>query len=106
MAEWLNAAVLKTVRWKHLTGSNPVSCANIDLWCNGKRSRLITDKVGVQIPSGQPRASFSFNARYPPYGAPSALKKELFCVVEAARNGAQRYFVLHDTPPKDHTTQK
>lgn len=35
MAERLNAAVLKTVGWKHLTGSNPVSCANIDLWCNG-----------------------------------------------------------------------
>ena len=60
MAERLNAAVLKTVRWKHLTGSNPVSCANTDLWCNGKRNRLITDKVGVQIPSGQPSGGFHF----------------------------------------------
>ena len=93
MAERLNAAVLKTVRWKHLTGSNPVSCANIDLWCNGKRNRLITDKVGVQIPSGQPAGGFHFLSTpgtTSEYGVPSALTKELFCVVWNQRGTGRR----------------
>lgn len=84
--------------------------ANIDLWCNGKRNRLITDKVGAQIPSGQPSGGFHFlsTPENPPLGAPSASMKELFCVVWNQRGTGRRDFQnfhkdTSKTNPKSNT---